>query len=200
MLDCRSLESQALAIPDEVRLVVCNSMVKHELASSEYNVRREQCEEGVAILSRHRPNVKSLRDVSIDEVHKFKEELGEVVFKRCLHVTSENDRVRAAADALQRRDLKKFGQMMYKSHESLRHDYEVSCHELDVLVELAAQIEGVFGARMTGGGFGGCTVNLVAESAVDEFTRAIKAGYADATGRDSEVYVCTAADGAERVQ
>jgi galactokinase len=200
MLDCRSLESQALPIPGELKLVVCNTMVKHELASSEYNARRKQCEEGVFILSRHLPHVKSLRDVSVDDVNRFKEDLGEVVFKRCLHVTTENDRVHAAADALRRRDLKTFGQLMYKSHESLRDDYEVSCRELDVLVELAAQIEGVFGARMTGGGFGGCTVNLVAESAADEFTRAIKAGYREATGRNPEVYVCTAAEGAERVQ
>jgi galactokinase len=200
MLDCRSLESQALAIPDDVKLVVCNTMVKHELASSEYNARREQCEEGVSILSSHLPNVKSLRDVSVEDVNKFKEELGEAVFKRCLHVAAENDRVRAAAGALQQRDLKRFGHLMHKSHESLRCDYEVSCYELDLLVDLAKQIEGVFGARMTGGGFGGCTVNMVAETAVNEFTRAIKTGYDDATGRDPEVYVCTAADGAERVQ
>jgi len=200
MLDCRSLESQALPIPDDVKLVVCNTMVKHELASSEYNARREQCEEGVRVLSQHLPQVKSLRDVSAAEVNKFKEELGDAVFQRCRHVTTENDRVRAAAEALLRRDLKKFGQLMYKSHESLRDDYEVSARELNVMIELAAEIEGVFGARMTGGGFGGCTVNLVAESSVDEFTRAIKTGYAEATGRDPEVYVCTAADGAERVQ
>ena len=200
MLDCRSLQSQALPIPKNARLVVCNTMVKHELASNEYNARREECEEGVRILSRHLPQVKSLRDVSVDDVNRFREDLGDVVFKRCRHVTTENDRVRGAADALQRRDLKTFGQLMYKSHESLRDDYEVSCRELDVLVKLAAQIEGVFGARMTGGGFGGCTVNLVAASAVDEFKRAIKDGYAAATQRDPEIYVCTAADGAERVQ
>lgn len=200
MLDCRSLESQALPIPDEVKLVVCNTMVKHELASNEYNTRRKECEEGVRILSRQLPHVQSLRDVSVEDVRKFKDELGEIVFKRCRHVTTENDRVRAAAEALQQRDLKKFGQLMYRSHESLRDDYEVSCRELDLMVELAAQIKGVFGARMTGGGFGGCTVNLVAESAVNEFTRTIKAGYAEATQRDPEVYVCTAADGAERVQ
>jgi len=200
MLDCRSLQSQALPIPKQAKLVVCNTMVKHELASNEYNARREECEEGVRVLSRHLPQVKSLRDVSVDDVTRFREELGEVVFKRCRHVTTENDRVRGAADALQRRDLKTFGQLMYKSHESLRDDYEVSCRELDVLVKLAAQIEGVFGARMTGGGFGGCTVNLVAASAVDEFKRAIKEGYAAATQRDPEIYVCTAADGAERIQ
>jgi galactokinase len=200
MLDCRSLDSQALPIPAEVKLVVCNTMVKHELASNEYNQRREECEAGVRILSSHLPQVKSLRDVSADDVDKFQNALGEVVFKRCRHVTTENARVRVAAESLQRRDLKKFGELMYKSHESLRDDYEVSCRELDVLVELAAQIDGVFGARMTGGGFGGCTVNLVTVSAVEEFTRKIKEGYAAATERDPEVYVCTAADGAERVQ
>jgi galactokinase len=200
MLDCRSLESVVLPIPDEVKLVVCNTMVKHQLASSQYNARREECEEGVQILARRLPNVKSLRDVSLDDVIKFEDVLGDVVFKRCRHVTTENDRVRAAADALQGRDLNIFGQLMYKSHESLRDDYEVSCRDLDVLVELAAEIEGVFGARLTGGGFGGCTVNLVHVAAVDKFTRAMKAKYVEATGRDPEVYVCSAADGAERLQ
>jgi galactokinase len=200
MLDCRSLESQALPIPDEVSVVVCNTMVKHELASSEYNARREQCEEGVSILARHLPDVNSLRDVTVADVEKFREQLGEIVYQRCLHITSENDRVRAAANALAQRDLKMFGKLMYESHESLRDDYEVSCRELDVMVDLARNIDGVLGARMTGGGFGGCTVNMVAASAVDEFTRAIKAGYIEAMGRDPEVYVCTAADGAERVQ
>lgn len=200
MLDCRSLESHALPIPGEVSVVVCNTMVKHELASGEYNSRREQCEAGVHILSRHLPNVNSLRDVTVAEVEKFKDDLGEVVFKRCRHITSENDRVRAAAKALPQSELKTFGKLMYESHESLRDDFEVSCRELDVMVDLARRIDGVFGARMTGGGFGGCTVNLISSDTVDEFTHAIKTGYAEATGRDPEVYVCSAADGAERVQ
>jgi galactokinase len=200
MLDCRSLESQALPLPDDVTVVVCNTMVKHELASSEYNARREQCEAGVHMLSRYLPHVNSLRDVTVAEVEKFKPQLGEVVYKRCLHVTTENDRVREAANALQQRDLETFGRLMYESHRSLRDNYEVSCRELDVMVELARAIDGVFGARMTGGGFGGCTINLIAASAVDEFTRAIRTGYAQATGRDPEVFVCTPADGAERVQ
>jgi len=200
MLDCRSLESQALPLPDKVSVVVCNTMVKHELASSEYNARREECEAGMRILSRHRHGVNSLRDVTVADVEKFKDELGDVISKRCRHITTENDRVRAAANALQQRDLKTFGKLMYESHQRLRDDYEVSSRELDVMVDLAGTIDGVFGARMTGGGFGGCTVNLIAVSAVDEFTRAIKAGYAEATGRDPEVYVCAAADGAERVQ
>ena len=200
MLDCRSLESQALPIPDEVSVVVCNTLVKHELASSEYNARREQCEAGVRILARHLPDVNSLRDASAADVEKFKDELGEIVFKRCRHVVGENDRVRAAARALQERDLKTLGKLMFESHESLRDDYEVSCRELDVMVDLARAIDGVFGARMTGGGFGGCTVNMVDVSAADEFERVIKAEYAKATGRVPEVYVCAAADGAERVQ
>ena len=200
MLDCRSLESRALPVPDDVKLVVCNTMVKHELASSEYNARREQCEEGVRILSQHLPHVTSLRGVIPDDVERFRAELGEVIFKRCLHVTTENDRVLRAAGALCDRDLKTFGTLMYESHQSLRDDYEVSCQELDVMVNLAKPIRGVFGARMTGGGFGGCTINLVAVEAVGEFTQTIRNGYAQATGKKSEVYICSAADGAERVQ
>ena len=200
MLDCRSLESRALPLPDEVKPVVCNTMVKHELASSEYNARREQCEEGVRILSQHLPNVNSLHNVTPDDVERFRVELGKVVFKRCLHVTTENNRVLRAANALRDRDLKTFGKLMNESHQSLRDDYEVSCKELDVMVDLAKPIEGVFGARMTGGGFGGCTINLVAVDAVDEFTQTIKNGYAEATGKHPQVYVCSAADGAERVQ
>jgi len=200
MLDCRSLESRALPLPDDVKLVVCNTMVKHELASSEYNARREQCEEGVRILSQHLPKVNSLRDVTPNDVERFRAELGEVVFKRCLHVTAENYRVLKAADALRDRDLKTFGKLMYESHQSLRDDYEVSYKELDVMVDLAKPIEGVFGARMTGGGFGGCTINLVSVDAVDEFTQTIENGYAKATGKSPEVYICSAADGAERVQ
>ena len=200
MLDCRSLESRALPVPDEVKLVVCDTMVKHELASSEYNARRAQCEEGVRILSQHLPNVTSLRDVTPDDVARFRAELGEVIFKRCLHVTTENERVLRAADALRDRDLQTFGKLMYESHVSLRDDYEVSCRELDVMVDLAKPIKGVFGARMTGGGFGGCTINLVAVEVVDEFTQSIRDGYAQATGKQSAVYICSAADGAERVQ
>jgi galactokinase len=200
MLDCRSLESRALPVPDDVKLVVCNTMVKHELASSEYNARREQCEAGVRILSQHLPNVTSLRDVTPNDVERFRAELGEVIFRRCLHVTTENDRVLKAADALRDRDLKTFGLLMYESHKSLRDDYEVSCPELDVMVDLAKPIKGVFGARMTGGGFGGCTINLVSVDAVGEFTESIRNGYAQAIGKDPEVYICSAADGAGRVQ
>ena len=200
MLDCRSLQSLPLPLPDHVKLVVCNTMVKHELASSEYNARREQCEAGVRILSQHLPNVRSLRDVTAEDVVKFRERLGDLLYRRCLHVTTENDRVRAAAEALGDGDLKTFGKLMYKSHESLRDDYEVSCKELDIMVDLGREMPGVYGARMTGGGFGGCTINLVQVSAVDNFSQTIKTRYAEAVGKDPEIYVCTAADGAKRVQ
>jgi galactokinase len=199
MLDCRSLESTSVPLPENVQLVVCNTMVKHELASSEYNARRAQCEEGVRVLSQHLPNVNSLRDVTVEDVRKQKADLGDLVFRRCLHVTSENERVLKAADALRDRDLQTFGRLMCESHASLRDDYEVSCKELDVMVDLANQIDGVFGARMTGGGFGGCTINLVKTDAVDDFKKEIEAGYAKSTGRNAEVYVCSAADGAERL-
>jgi galactokinase len=200
MLDCRSFEYQALGLPEDLKLVVCNTMVKHELASSEYNARREQCEEGVRILSQHMPNVKSLRDVTAEDVVKFRDRLGDLLYRRCLHVTTENDRVRAAAGALRDRDLKSLGKLMYKSHESLRDHYEVSCKELDIMVDLAREVSGVYGARMTGGGFGGCTINLVDVSAVDNLSHTIKTRYAEVAGKDSEIYVCTAVDGAERVQ
>jgi len=200
MLDCRSLESQPLPLPDHIKLVVCNTMVKHELASGEYNARREQCEAAVRILSQHLPNVSSLRDVTAEDVVKFRERLGDLLYRRCLHVTTENDRVRSAADALRDGDLKTFGKLMYKSHESLRDNYAVSCKELDIMVDLGREMPGVYGARMTGGGFGGCTINLVEVSAVDNFSLTIKTRYAEVVGKDPEIYVCSAADGAERVQ
>ena len=174
-------------------------MVKHELASSEYNARRAECEEGVRRLAQHLPDVLSLRDVTINDLKQFGDELPEVIRKRCRHVVSENARVLAAATALQGEDLETFGRLMRESHRSLRDDYEVSCEELDLMVEIANKAEGVFGARMTGGGFGGCTVNLVQSDSVDSFKETVAKGYAEATGREPEIYVCSAAQGAERV-
>ena len=199
MLDCRSLGSIPLPLPNDVRLVACNTMVKHQLASSEYNARRAECEEGVRILSQHLPHVRSLRDVSLDDVERFRGELPDVVYKRCRHVVTENQRVNQAAQALRSVDLNGFGKLMGESHQSLSNDYEVSCKELDLMVELANQAEGVFGARMTGGGFGGCTINLVDASSVDLFKRKVGSGYNQVTGLQSEIYVCSAALGAERV-
>ncbi len=200
ILDCRSLDYQLLPLPRSVKLVVCNTMVKHELAASEYNARRAECEEGVRLLARQFAEVESLRDVTMDNLERVKRELPEVVHRRCRHVVSENVRVAAASEALRREDLEAFGRLMGESHRSLRDDYEVSCKELDLMVDLATKADGVVGARMTGGGFGGCTVNLVESDTVDSFAEAVAKGYAKATGREPEIHVCSPAQGAERVE
>ena len=199
MLDCRSLEYELAPVPREVRLVVCNTMVKHELAASEYNVRREQCEAGVRFLASRLENVSALRDVSLDQLMSFRGDLTEVVFKRCRHVISENARVEAANRALKHSDLAELGRLMAESHRSLRDDYAVSCAELDSMVELASGIEGCIGSRMTGGGFGGCTINLVDAGRVGHFADSMAAGYERSTGKLPEIYVCSAADAASEI-
>jgi len=200
LLDCRSLEFKLLPVPDNVRLIICNTMVKHALASSAYNERRAQCEAGVKHLQRAVPHVKALRDVTREQLEQYGHDLPEVVYRRCRHVITENERVLAAANALERRDLKEFGRLMAESHRSLRDDYEVSSAELDLMVELAQPIEGVYGARMTGGGFGGCTVNLVAVEQRDEFRARVADGYERAMKIKPEIYICTPSDGAEEVR
>lgn len=199
LLDCRSLEYRLLPLPLRVRLVVCNTMVKHEHASSAYNERRAQCEAGVEHLAKFLPNVTALRDVTFAQLEQFGRDLPEVIFRRCRHVVTENARVLAAADALEKGELERFGRLMAESHASLRDDYEVSSRELDLMVELATKVEGVYGARMTGGGFGGCTINLVDVDHVETFTRAVAAGYEQATGLKPEIYVCEASNGAEEI-
>lgn len=196
MLDCRSLDYKLLSIPKDVRLVICNTMVKHELAAGEYNHRRADCETGARNLRQHLPNVLALRDVTLSDLERHGNELPELLYRRCRHVISENQRVLAAADTLQSGNLDRFGQLMYESHRSLRDDYEVSCKELDLLVEVASVCEGVYGARMTGGGFGGCTVNLVRSDAIDHFQSRITEEYEKATRKTPDVYVCSAAPGA----
>ncbi|HEX3187138.1 MAG TPA: galactokinase [Pyrinomonadaceae bacterium] len=200
MLDCRSLEYKLLPVPRSVRLVVCNTMVKHANASSAYNERRAQCEAGVEHFARRLPHVKTLRDVTLEDLEAYGHDLPEVIYRRCRHVISENARVLAAADALERHDLRRFGQLMAASHISLRDDYEVSSRELDVMVELADGVAGVYGARMTGGGFGGCTINLVDAEHVDNFTRIVAAGYERITSLKPEIYVCEASKGAEQIE
>jgi galactokinase len=196
LLDCRDLALTLLPIPADARIIVCNSKVKHALALGEYNRRREDCEEGVRLLQRVLPQAIALRDVTNTDLETHTALLSPQVFRRCRHVISENARVLQAAEALTAGDMKSFGRLMYQSHASLRDDYEVSCRELDVLVELARGMEGVFGARMTGGGFGGCTVNLVRAEAAEQFQLEIRRGYESATGIVPDVYVCSAADGA----
>jgi galactokinase len=199
LLDCRSLEHKLLPLPTDAKLVICNTMVKHELAASAYNERREQCEEGVRVLSGLLPNVKALRDVTPEQLEAHRMALSEDVYRRCRHIVTENVRVLAAAESLEKGDLGRFGDLMYESHRSLRDDFEVSCVELDVMVEQARCVEGVFGARMTGGGFGGCTVNLVARDSAESFKTIVGDGYQKATGIVPDVYICEAVNGAEEV-
>ncbi len=200
LLDCRSLEFKLLPLPDTVNLIICNTMVKHALASSAYNERRAQCEAGVQHLARFLPNVKALRDVTLDELEQFGRDLPAVVYRRCRHVVTENARVLAAGDALEQHDLRRFGELMRQSHFSLRNDYEVSSRELDIMVELAHLADGVYGARMTGGGFGGCTVNTVNVRYVEQVTSFIARQYEHITKLRPEIYVCEASNGAEELR
>jgi len=199
LLDCRSLEFRLLPLPDNVRLIICNTMVKHALASSAYNERRAQCEAGVKHLAKFVPNVAALRDVTIEQLEAHVGGLEDVVYRRCRHVITENARVLSAGDALEQGNLERFGELMAESHRSLRDDYEVSSDELDLMVEIAEKVEGVYGARMTGGGFGGCTVNLVADTHVEEFKDRVSQEYESAASLKPEIYICTAANGAEEV-
>ncbi len=195
LLDCRSLEYRQLPLPADVALAICNTMVKHSIAKGEYNQRRAECEAGVRALSKQLPQVRALRDVTAEDLETYGQELPDVVMRRCRHVIGENARVLNAAAALEGGDLKAFGSLMLESHRSLRDDFEVSCAELDLMVELAGQAEGVYGTRMTGGGFGGCTIALVQSGCAEAFERQVREGYERSTGRKPEIYICSAADG-----
>ena len=200
MLDCRTLQYDLLPVSSEAQLVICNTMVKHSLASGEYNTRRAECEEAVRVLSRCLPHVRALRDVTLADLAHHTGELQPSVYRRCRHVITENLRVTDAADALRKNDLPEFGRLMGESHCSLRQDYEVSCAELDLLVELAQKQPGVYGSRMTGGGFGGCTINVVDGQAVDNFQRNIFRDYQRLTGRAPQIFVSPPAGGAGEVE
>jgi galactokinase len=199
LLDCRSLQYRQLPLPDDVALAMCNTMVKHSIAKGEYNQRRAECEAGARGLAKYLPNAQALRDVAPEDLEAYGHELPDVVWRRCRHVISENARVLRAAAALELGDLKAFGNLMLESHRSLRDDFEVSCPELDLMVELAEQAEGVYGTRMTGGGFGGCTIALVEAGCVEGFKRRVQEGYERSTGCKPEIYVCSAADGVGQI-
>jgi galactokinase len=195
-LDCRSLDFQFVPIPAGMALVVCNTMVKHDLATGAYNTRREECEEGVRRFAKWYPRVRALRDVSEEMLDQHARDLPATIAKRCTHVVRENQRTLDAARALTEGDLTRVRELMRDSHNSLRDLYEVSCGELDLMVEAAQNLPGFYGGRMTGGGFGGCTVNLVREENAEEFAQRIAESYRRRTGITSQVYLCTAEDGA----
>jgi len=170
-LDCRSLESRSIPISlRDNALLVCDTGVKHQLASTEYNRRHAECREGVRQIQRFLPDIRSLRDVPAGDFHQLEQHLSQPVRARCRHVISENERTLQAVAALEASDYHRLGELMFQSHASLQNDYAVSSPELDVLVSTARDINGVLGARMTGGGFGGCTINMVRRDAVDAFT------------------------------
>jgi galactokinase len=190
LLDCRSLDFRAVPIDPRAQLVICNTMVRHELASSEYNLRRQDCERGVALLAPVLGPIKALRDVTLDQLEAHAGLLPEVTYRRCRHIVTENARVLEAGKALEAGDLARFGRLMVASHESMRDDYEISCAELDVMVDVALPIEGVYGSRMTGGGFGGCTVSLVEAGAVERFRASVAEAYCHATGITPMTFTC----------
>jgi len=187
-LDTRSLERRWLPLPPGVRVVVCNTMVRHELASGEYNARRADCEAGVAVLAHRRPDVRALRDATLADLDAASDRLSTRVSRRCRHVITENARVERAAEALEDGDVHRLGTLMNESHDSLRRDYEVSCTELDTMVAIARSLAGVHGARMTGGGFGGCVVALVERAAAATVVREIARKFRSATGTTPEVW------------
>lgn len=180
----------------DVKIVIADTQVKRDLVSSEYNLRRRECEEGVKFFKKYLPGVTSLRDVSVRVFEKHKDELSEVIRKRCKHVVYENERVVEAKEALNCGDLLKFGRLLNQSHRSLKEDYQVSCQELDLMVEIASRFRGALGSRMTGAGFGGCTISLVKKEVVEEFMRVIKEEYEKKTGIKPLVYECKVVDGA----
>lgn len=199
LLDTRTLEASWLPLPSDVAVMVCNTMTRHVLANDGYNERRADCEAGVRALAVRLPRIRALRDVSFAELEANRDVLPDRIYRRCRHVVTENARTLSAAEALRSGDLARFGVLMGASHASLREDYEVSTTELDAMVDAAMTSDGVLGARMTGGGFGGCTVNLVRGDAVADVSREIAQRYEGRTGRAPEIYTCRAASGAGRV-
>lgn len=195
-LDCRSLEHHYVPLHlDGMKILLFNSKVSHTLASSEYNTRRQQCEQGVTWVAARHDGIHSLRDISIPMLQQFVLPKDEMVYKRCKYVLEENQRLLSACEDLERNDIRALGQKMFRTHEGLSREYEVSCAELDWLVEFARKEEDVWGARMMGGGFGGCTINIVAEKAIDRLVEKAAAQYFQATGLTLEAYVVQAADG-----
>jgi galactokinase len=200
-LDCESLEYEFFPLDmSNHMLVLVNTGVKHSLASSEYNIRRNECETGVSILQKYDSSITSLRDVSLDLIELHKKEFTEKVYDRCTYVIEENLRLQQACESLQKGDLIDFGKKMYGSHEGLRDKYEVSCTELDQLVEIASSVDGVLGARMMGGGFGGCTINLVKKDKVEQFKHTIKSEYQTPDGAEPEIYDIIIEDGTKQVE
>ena len=196
LLDCRSLEFELLPLPSEVRVVICNSMVQHQHAGGEYGDRRDEVEAGQAVLRLQRPGIQLLRDATLADLEACKDKMSAASFRRCRHIISENARVLEAREALLRGDVKRFGELMVEAHASMRDDFAASAPEVDALVEIAMRQPDCFGARITGGGFGGCTVNLVSAGKAEAFVEVVRREYKAALGIEADCFVSAPTDGA----
>ena len=200
-IDCRSNDYELIPLKDpNYQIIICNSKVQRGLVDSEYNKRKEECKIATEFF-KHKLNreIRALRDIAIDEYEKYQAQLPEIIARRARHIISENYRVQVGVQALREGNFSAFGQLMIESHRSLKNDYEVSCAELDLLVDLALKQEGVLGARMTGAGFGGCTVNLLKKDYVNAFEKTIKQEYKKITGILPDIYVTPPAEGAKQL-
>jgi galactokinase len=200
MIDCRDLSYQAVPVPTNAAIVICDSHIERSLAASAYNQRRAECEQAVELLKVHLPSIKALRDVTSQQLEKYGHVLPAVVRQRARHVISENERVITGANALRSGDIGEFGRLMNASHASLRDDYAVSIPEMDSLVASAQRVSGCHGSRLTGAGFGGCTVSLVDVDSVERFRHEVAANYLASTGRSATIYVTQASDGVGRIR
>jgi galactokinase len=198
LLDCRDLNYRPVPLPPDAKIVVCDSHTERSLAASAYNQRRKECDEAVRIFKQWYPKIIALRDITVEQFRAHEADLPEPVRARARHVITENDRAVRGAAALEAGDVATFGALMDESHASLRDDYEVSIPDMDALVAAAQAVSGCYGSRLTGAGFGGCSVSLVRQDAVERFKTEVAAAYKQATGRDTTIYVCRASDGVGR--
>jgi galactokinase len=197
LLDCRSLEWKTIPLPQAISIVIADTKVRRKLTSGEYNKRRAACEEAVRLLKAHVPGIQGLRDVPVENFNRLAEKLPEEVSKRARHVVEEIERAKQAEALLGAGNIRRFGELMNQCHVSLRDLYEVSCPELDSMVRVAQSLDGCYGARLTGAGFGGCTVNLVAHEQAETFSETLARGYESDVGYPPEIYITRASNGAE---
>jgi galactokinase len=197
-LDCRNLQYEYIPVePTGYKIVLFNTNVKHNLASSEYNARRQQCEKGISIIQQDQPAITSLRDVSLEILKDRVENMDPLVYRRCKYIVQENERLLGACEDLKHGRIKELGAKMYQTHQGLRYDYGVSCKELDFLVDLVKTLPGVVGARMMGGGFGGCTINLAQEDGIPEMIAFVSTAYHEKINLELSVYEISIENGTE---
>ena len=200
-LDCRSLDYEYVPLDlKEYKILLLNTNVKHSLASSAYNKRREQCEEGVALVKKHHPEVHSLRDVTMEMLDKYVKDVDTVIYDRCKYVIEENERLLHACEDLKKGNIESLGKKMFESHEGLSKLYDVSCKELDFLVDHVKNNPAVLGARMMGGGFGGCTINIVKEDAIDSLIEVTAAAYKKEMNLELTPYTVDIEDGTSLIE